>query len=228
MEVRKHSGFTLIELLISMTILMLLMALASWSYQQFSRGWGGRLGKMDVELSQYKRWSFVRDAMLCIRPYVVKDDSNNLSFYFLGREQGMTAVTSCSVSKPGSLAVFRLFSEPEKDGRFQLVYEEASLGNTLLTRPDQNLHFNFRMVVQKEFDTLSFSYFGWDNLQAKVRASDEMAANRPERHWQSNFDSLKKKVHPEQIDINLAGFKWVLDVPSDVANTQMSRQSETE
>ena len=71
----------------------------------------------------------------------LRDADDRPGFYFLGREEGLTLVTSSPVFSPEQIAVIRVFREPASDGRWNLVYEEAPLTGVLLRRSDQTLPF---------------------------------------------------------------------------------------
>jgi prepilin-type N-terminal cleavage/methylation domain-containing protein len=214
-------GFTLVELLVALTIFGMVVGIASYGYSLFTRQWGHWHIGFDRAQSQFQRLDLVTTALDDTLPWVVRDDAGRPGFYFLGREEGLTLVTQSAVFNPRAPAVIRLFREPAGDGRWNLVYEEAPLGGVLLRAASQTLPFQNRMVVMHDLPRPEFAYFGWGTLDERTRAEGEPElALAPQ--WYTEYDGLKRRLHPERIAIQLGGTKAVFLVP-ERADTSLRR-----
>jgi prepilin-type N-terminal cleavage/methylation domain-containing protein len=205
-------GFTLIELLIALAIFGLVVGIATYGYSLFTQHWDGRVGRFQQAQDQYQRLDLVVAALENTLPYVVRDDNGGGGFYFLGREEGLTLVTMSPVFGAGDPAVIRVFRERNPAGRWNLLYEEASLAGVQLRLASQTLPFAHRMVVLRDVPELEFAYFGWESLEQK-----HAAANQPELglapQWRPEFDGLVASVHPQRIAVRLGDTEAVVFVP---------------
>lgn len=223
---RPVGGFTLVEVLVAVSILGMVIGIATYGYSLFTRQWSGRLGQFDTALARYQRLDLVVAALEDTLPYVVRDERGAPGFYFLGREEGLTLVTTRPVHTPGDLAVIRLFREPAGDGRWNLVYEEAPLGAEQLRRADQQLPFRHRMIVLRGLDRIEFGYYGWRSPDARLRAADEPElALAPA--WTTEFDGFERRQHPQRIALRFGAQEAVVFVP-ERADTAFQRYSVSE
>lgn len=206
---KSHKGFTLIELLVSAAILFTLLALAMFGYQLFTQQWSKDNQRSEMAYQQLRNYELFSNAMQGIIPYVVRD-KDSIGFYFLGREQGFTAVTQTPIFTTDAPAVIRVFREPNTEGGFRLVYEEASLRLQPLVDAEQNLPFSHRMVLVPQLASIEFSYFR--HKLGDVQLTDQGDVVR-EFEWVKNHDGLITKIHPNQLELNLAGFSWYFSVP---------------
>jgi len=205
-------GFTLIELLIALAIFGMVVGIASYGYSLFTRHWEGRLGRFEQAQDHYQRLDLVITALENTLPYVVRDDSGNSGFYFLGRDEGLTSVTMSPVFGAGDVAVIRVFREPAGDGRWNLLYEEAPLAGVQLRRASQTLPFQHRMVVLRDVPDLRFGYFTWSSVDQRLTSADEPELGlKP--GWTSELDGLAKRVHPQRIAIGIGATEAVVFVP---------------
>lgn len=219
----KHRGFTLIELLIAISVLLLLMTLSMYGYQLFNQQWQKKLSDFDTQFQQFKHYEMASSTLKGIVPYMVNDGAG-AGFYFLGRDNGFTAVSAVPVFTGNTLVVFRLFKEQDKQGKYRLVYEEASLNQTLLVNAKQELPFSRRLVLFDNQNYISFRY--------RVRTYQEDIhpdglGQGKTYQWQQSIDGLQKKAHPEQIEISLSGFLWTFKV-AERATALKSRYSKAD
>ena len=112
-SIKAKSGFTLIELLVAIVILMGLMFTANYSYSLYSKYWSGRLGNFDRTVFYAQGMWQLKDTLDATIPYIVTDQQQEYTFYFLGRADGFTAVTAAPIfaSSPHHAAVIRVFVE---------------------------------------------------------------------------------------------------------------------
>ena len=205
------TGFTLIELLIVITIMGLVIGAATFGYSLFSRHWDTSLRAFQRARDQYQRVALVERALADCLPWAVRDPSGKTGFYFLGREEGLTLVTGSAVFSPGYPAVIRVFREPDDDGRWRLVYEEAPLREVRLREADQQLPFKHRMVVLRGLQQLGFRYYGWSSAAQRAAASEGLTADTPQ--WFEEFDGLRRSQHPQKIAIRLGAAETLFPVP---------------
>ena len=195
-------GYSLIELLIATTIAGLTIGLATYSFSLFSSAWSRFAKDWSRSAAQMQRLELVEAAVESAVPWVVRGRNGNPGYYFLGREEGLTLVTSRAVFSPGGLAVIRLFREPDTNGNFMLVYEEAPLNDMLLKNAEQVLPFQQRIVVVRGLKGITFRYFGWADANAFARSLDE-TVEQP--LWFSDYDGLSRNMHPFRIGVGLGG-----------------------
>ncbi|HEY9041989.1 MAG TPA: prepilin-type N-terminal cleavage/methylation domain-containing protein [Rheinheimera sp.] len=207
------NGFTLVELLIAMTIMLTMLVLSGTAYQLYTDTWRRDLSRIDEAFQQFHYSDLLLDAMQAILPLSVSDKGLN-AYYFLGREEGFTAVTYAPIYNIGYPAVIRVFREQNEIGSYRLVYEEASLQHTVLKDADQELPFSYRQIIADNLSDLSFSYYGWENLDVRVASQDEFNAQvSAAPRWYSEFDSLNRHLHPEQIKIAFGDFVLQFTIP---------------
>lgn len=206
---KSHKGFTLVELLVSAVILFTLLALAMFGYQLFTLQWSKDNQRSELAYQQLRNYELFSSAMQGIIPYVVRD-KDSIGFYFLGREQGFTAVTQTPIFTTDAPAVIRVFREANTEGGFRLVYEEASLRLQPLVEAEQNLPFSHRMVLVPQLESIGFSYFR--QKLGDVQLTEQGDVIR-EFEWVKTHDGLITKSHPNQLELNLAGFAWYFSVP---------------
>lgn len=212
---RACGGFTLVELLIAMAIFGMVMGIASYGYALYTRHWAGQLGAFERAQAQQQRVDLLMRALESALPYMVRDADDRPGFYFLGREEGLTLVTSSPVFAPEEIAVIRVFREPANDGRWNLVYEEAPLTGVLLRRADQTLPFRHRMIVLRDLARLEFAYFGWESLEQRLAAADSPETGITAR-WYPAYDGLRQRLHPERVAMKLPGGDAMIFIPERI------------
>lgn len=208
-----HRGFTLIELLIAMSIMLSMLVLAALAYQSYTKTWEKDLSKIEQSYQEFRYNELLLDAMQSIIPLPVTDEASQ-AYYFLGREEGFTAITYAPVFNVGYPAVIRVFREQNSEGRFQLVYEEASLQNTVLKSAQQILPFAKRQIIYRDISHIAFSYYGWKDhatRMASLAGPDVTLVKEPE--WFIEYDGLKRQVHPQKIKIDMTDFSLEFEVP---------------
>ncbi len=207
----KVAGFSLVELLVAVTILGMVIGVATYGYSLFSRQWSVRLGGFDEAQGEYQRVALVVRALEDTLPFVVRDDAGVPGFYFLGREEGLTLVTGSPVFAPGEHAVIRVFREPVADGKWRIVYEEAPLRGVDLRLAGQTLPFAHRLVVVDGVAQAAFAYYGWESADVRARAGEDGAPATPT--WSTEFDGLVRRQHPERIALRLGASQAIVFVP---------------
>jgi type II secretory pathway component PulJ len=209
------SGFSLVELLLALSIMFAVLVLAATAYQLYTSSWKRDLSKIEQSYQRLRFNELMLDALQGIIPQAVTESSENskIGFYFLGREEGFTAVSASPIYHAQAPAVIRIFREQNENGSLRLVYEEASLAQQPLIYATQELPFSYRKILLDNLTSLEFSYYGWLDRQARV---DSMAdvSSEIKKGWFTDYDGLVRQFHPEQIRIEINGFQMTVAVPN--------------
>jgi len=221
-SLRRSAGLTLIELLIAITILSLVIGVATYGFSLFSQHWEGPRSGFERAAGQMQRLDLVGKALRDALPWIVKNEKGSPGFYFLGREEGLTLVTSSPIYATDGPAVMRLFREPEPAGTYRLVYEEAPLSGVLLRNASQILPFRHRLIVLERQPAISFRYFGWRSLAEQLRADED--GSSVSAIWSEEFDGISRVVQPQRVGMRLGSFEAVYLMP-DRSRTLMERAS---
>jgi prepilin-type N-terminal cleavage/methylation domain-containing protein len=211
---RLKAGFTLIELLIAMSIMLGVLMLTATAYQLYTDSWKRDLSRVEQRYQSFRTTELLLDAMQAILPLTVTNDGLR-AYYFLGREEGFTAVTYAPIFNVGHPAVMRVFRELNDNGQYRLVYEEASLQNTVLKQANQVLPFNYRVIIADGLPAVSFAYFGWASISSQMSAAGDVdIAIKSAPRWFNEFDGLTRQLHPEKVQIQLGEFSLLFTVPN--------------
>lgn len=208
---RAERGFSLLEMLVAIIVLSIVIGISTFAYSMFIREWDGHLGRFDEAQAQYQRLEWLATALEDTLPYVVRDDQDQLGFYFLGRDEGLTLVTMSPIFAVGEPALVRVFRERDEDDTWQLVYEEAPFSGTLLARANQRLEFRHRLVIARDLARPTFRYFGWANAGSRLTIDDALSA---QRSWFDEYDGLVRRFHPEKIELQMGNEIAVFDIPA--------------
>lgn len=218
----RRGGFTLIELLLAVSIMLAVLVMAGTAYQLYTRVWAKDLSKIEDTFAEFKQIPLFVNACQAIIPLSVRKNTteNTLwGFYFLGRDEGFTAVTSSPIFSTGYPAVIRVFRENTETGHQRLVYEEASMRGMVLNYADQSLNFNFRQIILTTSDAIEFSYFGWASLDAKMNSTSEFnaqsAATGPV--WFTEYDGMERGYQPEMVKIQIGNNELLFNLPNRTA-----------
>ncbi len=208
---RALKGFSLLEMLVAITVLSIVIGLSTYGYSMFIRHWDGHLGRFDEAQAQYQRLDWLSAALEDTLPYVVRDDEGQLGFYFLGRDEGLTLVTMSPIFGVGDPALIRVFREPDDDGTWRLVYEEAPFAGTLLVRADQRMDFRHRLVVARGLPRPVFRYFGWADINSRLTIDEALSGRRA---WFGEYDGLRRRFHPEKVELQMGDHTTVFEIPA--------------
>lgn len=206
------TGFTLIELLISMTVLSMVIGIATFSFSLFSKHWDVKVGDFDLAAGQFQRVELAYRAVRDAAPWLVAGGSSRerIGFYFLGRPEGMTFVSESPVFNDRGLSVVRVFREREEDlPTWRLVYEEAPLSEVVLRNADQTLPFQHRLVILRGLPSLEFSFYGWKSLEARSAGADG-GAIAPE--WFAEYDGVNRQQQPMKVAMRMGSSDVFFDM----------------
>jgi len=209
-------GFTLIELLIAVVILSMVVGLGTLAFSLFTQQWARSRTQFDDRLADFQRMELVHRALEDAIPWAVRGEAGKIGFYFLGREEGLTLVTSSPIFNPGRVAVIRFFRESAGPNQTRLVYEEAPLIGVRLREASQTLPFAHRLIVLRSLEgPVSFKYFGWGSLDERVREPGP-GEIPPMPQWFNEYDGLVRSQHPQRISVNFEGSEAIYFVADRV------------
>lgn len=194
----KKSGFTLIELLIAISILSLLLFTGSYSYSLLMNRWDKELGSFNETANNSRNLQRLQSVMTGVMPYVVVDREKEPSFFFVGHEQSLLAVTRNGLFSGDFPEVFRLSTIADEQGKQSLVYQAVSTENLLLKGVDQEVKFEQQVTLFAELDDVAFSYFGYNHLFDKTSGSSTINPI-----WQSTYSGIDKRLIPNRFQVNL-------------------------
>ena len=193
----KLRGFTLIELLISLTLLSLIVVTGSYTYVQLASRWDKELGGFHSELLKSQRLYQLDRVISGITPYVIRSSSNKPTFFFVGSESSLLAVTSQGLQS-GQSEVFKLSIIKNESAKLDLVYQSTSLNHMVLTSAEQVIDFEHSIILLKDINTAKFDYFGWPDLSTKIA---KVSKNGP--RWFSVYSSLEKRLTPTKLRFSI-------------------------
>lgn len=225
----KKSGFTLIEVLLAISIFSLLMLTALFAYNFMQQNWQRNQQRQFLATQHYQQWQLLYDVLVNTYPKAVfkqpiarqTPSIDDAGFYFLGKEDGYTAVTASSMQNPASAAVYRLFKEPDatNPALWQLVYEEALLTEQLLSHAGQALPFNFRRILLQGQQHIRLSYQGYLSVLQRFEQQEAGEASQA-APWHTQYDAMQTQLHPETWELISDNWQWRQPL-QDTANTQL-------
>lgn len=198
----KKSGFTLIELLVTVTILTGLLLLGSFSYSLFASKWDKELGNFQKEINLSKSLELINSILTGIQPYIVVNEIQNVKkpgFLFVGTSERLLSITNRSVFdfKYPEIFLFEIINNDK--GKKDLLYQAKSTQSFLLLNTSQEIKFENKILLLKDFDKIEMSFYGWDTIIAK----SGITANETGGAWRPSFSGMDSLQTPNQIKLVL-------------------------
>jgi prepilin-type N-terminal cleavage/methylation domain-containing protein len=201
-KMKSTKGFTLIELLITFSIMAMMFALLALSFNSISLNWKRASNNASSAFVEYLTIDNVISSLRSTIPFDVRSESGRTGFYFLGREDGFTAVVKNGLIHNDKLAVVRILKEQDESGLYSLYYEEAPLTDSPLIYENQTLKFKLRLPVKAGLKILEFHYFGWASYQDFLATQSDLVAS-PEKKWLTSYDGMRLNLQPSKIQIRM-------------------------
>lgn len=208
LQQRDH-GFTLIELMISITILSLLLFTGTYSYSMMAERWNKELGQFSKLQKNAKHLSVLQGVLEGVNSLVVIDNEKEPSFFFIGGEDSLLAVSRSGLFSNEYPEIFRLTSVNKENGLIDLVYQSLSTENFLLLGTEQEINFEKKLILFKNLDKVNFSYLGWPSLTHKINASE----NKTKQQWFSHYSGIDNQLMPQQLSVTLTKRGKSLTIP---------------
>lgn len=192
-------GFTLIELLIAITILSLLLFTGSYSYRLLSSHWNKELGQFSTTARVAKHLTLTQRLLEGVKSHIVVDGVNIPSFFFIGHQNSLLAVSQSGLFSGSYPEIFRLTAVEKASGLVDLVYQSTSTENILLKGTEQQVNFSQSLVLFSDLDLVKFEYFGWRNFDEK---SDDQN-NGFKQSWHDNYSGIDSQYMPSKMRITM-------------------------
>jgi len=187
-----QKGFTLIELMIAISILSLLLFTGAYSYSLMSERWNKELGQFSTSAKVAKNLDLLQRLLTGVSPFVVVDNKRKPSFFFIGASDSLLAVSNTGLFSNNYPEIFRLTSLEKENGLIDLIYQSESTENVLLTGTAQSIDFAKEIILFSDLDSVSFSYFGWENIFVKNSRSETGFKQK----WQNSYSGIDKQLIP--------------------------------
>ena len=206
---KNDGGFTLIELMISITILTLLLFTGSYMYSMLSSRWDKQLGNFSDNAKIAKNLEITQRVLEGVHAFIVVDNKQQPSFFFIGGEDSLLAVTYSGVFSENYPEIFRITSTKSANNKFDLVYQGASVKNILLLGTDQDITFEHQFTLFKDLDSIQYHYYGWPNFLVKV----DRHATGNKMQWTTRYSGIDSQIMPEQFYIELTKAGSTIKIP---------------
>lgn len=193
----KNKGFTLIELLLSITILTMIMLLATYSFSIFTSRWEGRLGHFSEHMSEAKDHILLNDIVSSTLPYVYQSE-NLLSYYFDLKDGQLTAVTQSAIFHPDSPVAYQLSIEKLDEKSYYLLYKESQL--TVLDGGSKPEYTHEKILIAKA-DSISLRVLAWKDLQEKIQSEDPLTNSDKFPVWRDEYHASQSNIMPQAVMI---------------------------
>jgi prepilin-type N-terminal cleavage/methylation domain-containing protein len=210
----KAKGFTLIELLLSVTILTMIMLLATYSFSIFTSRWEGRLGHFAEHLSEAKDHILLNDIVSSTLPYVYRT-KNTIGYYFDLVPGQLSAVTQSAIFHPDSPVVYRLSIEQLDADSFYLLKQEAML--TVLNANVEPVFTHEKILIAKA-ESISLEVLGWKDLQQKINSEDPLTNSDKKPIWRKEYHADKSNIMPQAVMIIWDGNQIYLPLVNEQAS----------
>lgn len=193
----KINGFTLVELMIAIFILSLLLFTGSYSYSLISERWSKELGKFSQSAKIAKHLAALQQLLEGVQSFVVVDDKKQPSFFFIGDNTSLLAVSRSGLFSGEYPEIFRLTTVEKKDGKVDLLYQSSSTKNTLLVGTNQSIEFTRQLTLFTDLDSVRFNYYGWSHLYKKNAENHDLN----ELKWFDRFSGIDKQIMPQSYEV---------------------------
>jgi len=210
---KKNNGFTLIELMISISILTLLLFTGSYTYSMMSERWNKELGQFSQSTKSAKNLELVQRLLEGVHSFIVVDKKQQPSFFFIGAQDSLLAVSRAGLLSGEYPEVFRLSTVEKENGLVDLIYQAISTEAFLLTGTDQSIEFSHQLTLFSDLDKVNFNYFGWSHLANKGKRDPRITAS-----WYSRFSGIDNQIMPETFTLELIKQNKSLSFPVILEN----------
>lgn len=190
---KQVSGFTLIELLISISLLSMIMLLASWSFSMFIDRWEGRLGNFSQSVSESKDFILLNNIISTTMPYLIEKE-NSLGYYFLLTERTVKAVSQNGIFHTTGPVYFKLSIEKNTNGEQYLLYQEGAVSEQLALA--QEVSYSHEKVLIDQSQSIVLQVLSWSSIMEKIQSEDPLINNNTTPQWVTDYDAWDSKLMP--------------------------------
>lgn len=190
---RQQSGFTLIELLISISLLSMIMLLASWSFSMFIDRWEGRLGNFSRAVSESKDFILLNNVISTVVPYLVEQE-NSLGYYFILKQNTLKAVSQNGIFHTTGPVFFKLSVEKKLTGEQYLLYQEGALSGKISL--DSELPYSHEKVLIDNSSAINFQVYSWQSYIEKINSDNPLNNINTVPQWRAHYNAWQSKIMP--------------------------------
>jgi len=219
-QANKNTGFTLIELMISISILTMLLFTGSYTYSMMSERWNKELGQFSESTKTAKNLELVQRLLEGTQSFVVTDNKQKPSFFFIGAQDSLLAVSRAGLFSGDYPEIFRLSTIEKENGLVDLVYQSVSTESLLLTGTEQSIDFNHQVTLFTDLNQVMFNYYGWAYYGDKALRDFKTTAK-----WYRRFSGIDNQIMPEKFSLQLIKNNKSLDFPIILENNPEKRLS---
>lgn len=219
-QANNNTGFTLIELMISISILTMLLFTGSYTYSMMSERWNKELGQFSQSTKTAKNLELVQRLLEGTQSFVVTDNKQKPSFFFIGKQESLLAVSRAGLFSGDYPEIFRLSTIEKENGLVDLVYQSVSTENLLLTGTDQSINFNHQVTLFTDLNQVTFNYYGWAHYGDKAQRDFKTIAK-----WYSAFSGIDNQIMPEKFSLQLVRNNKNLNFPITLEDNPEKRLS---
>ena len=120
--------------------------------------------------------------------WIVVDSQNAPSFFFIGDDDQLLAISDRGIFDRERPEIFRLSVVQNEAGLKDLVYQAASTRNTVLVGTDQYIEFEDEITLFRDLTKVSFGYYGWESLDAKSAGAGQ--------RWYDTYSGIDRTMMP--------------------------------
>ena len=142
-------------------------------------------------------------------PWVVVDAQDEPSFFFVGNETDLLAITDRGIFNRDYPEIFRLSIVRNYTGTLDIVYQARTTKDFVLTGTDQFIPFEHEITLFEGLTGAEFAYYGWDNLSVK---GEGVAPPR----WFDRYSGIDSQVTPAMIILSLSDQDRSLQLVSSI------------
>ena len=203
---QKNSGFTLIELLLATSLLMVVLFAGYYGYSLYMQKWQKRTQFFWQQSQQTLSFDVLSRVFESTFPYIVNSDKNEPAQYFSGDQDRIIFITNSPLfSNETAVVEFKVL---QQDGHYSLVYNEATMSESLLLQQSDTITWQQQVVLIDNLQRISFEYFGWKNLDEVLSnySKDEdddptVVLAKPQLYQKHVME--ERRILPISININM-------------------------
>ena len=212
-----QNGFTLIELLIASSLLMLVLYSGYFGYAQFTERWEKRVDFYWQQTNDNLGLATLVRVIESAAPYVVELENNKNALFFTGKEGTITFISDSPLFSEGSAVVN--VDVVQRGELHSVIYRETSLTSLLLTSTQQEIPWEYEVILSEQLNNLRFNFFGWESLTQAIAANFQ-DSNNAAATWYDEHNIKRRQILPNKIrlsfyDDKLAINELTIDLPEN-------------
>ncbi|WP_372767927.1 type II secretion system protein J [Pseudoalteromonas sp.] len=214
----KKSGFTLIETLLASSILMMVLYAGYLGYAQYSERWDKRVEYFWKQAGKNLGLSSLVRVIESTSPYIVTLNGNKKGIYFQASERKLSFVSDSPIfSNRSALVSVEVVDE---DDFQKIVYRETSLSSILFISAEQNVLWEYEVVIAEKLKHVRFSFLGWESLTAAIEAKQPEQKVKALPIWYNTHDLAKRQILPitvkmEFLTEEVFASEYLIDLPAN-------------